>query len=128
MKAKRNIRHDRPDKQGYVAIRFTVNLDGSRFYIETGERCRPENWDADMRLVTSKEDYHHEINEKLLNWQKSLELVDRNYRSTRRVLTHQKTKINVATGKHLVEITINGINPLLIGSGSLGSLGATNFI
>lgn len=89
MKAKRNIRNDRPDKDGYSAIRFTVNLRGERFYIETGERCHLKAWEPGMRLVTAADPYHHQINEKLLRWEKALDDIDNAYRKERKVLTQE---------------------------------------
>ncbi|QHL87454.1 tyrosine-type recombinase/integrase [Nibribacter ruber] len=87
MKTKRNIRSDRPDKRGYAPIRFTVHLDGARFYIETGEQCLPENWDGGMRLVTSGDHYHKQINARLIKWESILEEIATRYKSRRRILT-----------------------------------------
>jgi integrase len=63
MDVTRQLRTDKLNKKGYAPIQVTICWDGHRVRKFTGQRCRPEHWDADgQRVRAVKGSYYAQIN------------------------------------------------------------------
>ncbi|GAB2954530.1 hypothetical protein GCM10027048_19960 [Hymenobacter coalescens] len=91
MEITRQLRKDKLTKKGFAPIQITICWAGHRVRVFSGEKCRPEHWDADdSRVKAIKGSYYAQINPKLDAIQNAAELAQDAAEQQRRRLTEDE--------------------------------------